>query len=147
VLGGGGSSRLHQALVKEQKLFSNIECYHHGTVDPGLVTVEGKLVRGVSMETAEKAVEQEIDRMRQTLISERELQKIKNRTESVIAFEDMSLMNRANSLAFYELLGNANLMNEELDKYQAVTAADILEECQTVFAPGNSSTLCYHAKN
>ena len=147
VLGGGGSSRLHQALVKEQKLFSNIECYHHGTVDPGLLTVEGKLVKGVSMEAAGKAVEEQIDKMCQTPISERELQKIKNKTESVIAFEDMSLMNRANSLAFYELLGNANLMNEELDKYQAVTAAGILDECQTLFAAGNSNTLYYFAKN
>jgi predicted Zn-dependent peptidase len=147
VLGGGGSSRLHQALVKEQQLFSNIECYHHGTVEPGLITVEGKLVKGISMEAAEKAVAEEIDKIQQSAISGKELQKIKNKTESVIAFEDMSVMNRANSLAFYELLGNAALMNEELDKYQTVTAEDILTECQTVFANTNSSTLYYHANN
>ncbi|RYY87537.1 MAG: insulinase family protein, partial [Chitinophagaceae bacterium] len=57
VLGGGGSSRLYQSLVKEQKLFSNIECYHFGTVEPGLLCIEGKLVKGVKMEDAEKAVE------------------------------------------------------------------------------------------
>jgi zinc protease len=147
VLGGGGSSRLHQSLVKEQKLFSNIECYHHGTTDPGLITVEGKLVKGVTMEAAEKAIAVEIDKMQQHAISDKELEKIKNKTESVIAFEDIGIMNRANSLAYYELLGNANLMNEELDKYQAVTTADILTECETVFAEHNSSTLCYYAQN
>jgi zinc protease len=146
IMGGGQSSRLHQKLVKEQKLFSNIECYHHGTTDPGLMTVEGKLVKGISLEAAEKAVAAEIDAICQHPVSDKELEKAKNKTESVIAFEDISINNRANSLANYELLGNANLMNEELEKYQQVSAAQLLQECQTVFAESNSSTLFYKAQ-
>lgn len=147
VLGGGGSSRLYQALVKEKKLFSNIECHHHGTVDAGLLTIEGKLVKGVKMETAEKAIEEELEKLRQHAIPEEELQKVKNKTESVIAFEDMTLMNRANSLAFYELLGDAELMNTELERYQQVTVADIQEETQRIFRESNSNTLWYLSKN
>lgn len=147
VLGGGGSSRLYQALVKEKKLFSNIECHHHGTVDAGLLTIEGKLVKGVKMETAEKAIEEELEKLRQQAITENELQKVKNKTESVIAFEDMTLMNRANSLAFYELLGDAELMNTELERYQQVTVGDIQEESQRIFRESNSNTLWYLAKN
>ena len=60
ILGGGCSSRLHQALVKEKKLFSNIECYHHGTIDRGLLTIEGKLIKGVKMEEAEAAIDIEL---------------------------------------------------------------------------------------
>ena len=100
ILSGGGSSRLYQALVKEKQLFSNIDCYHMGSVEAGLLTIEGKLVKGVKMEDAEKAVQEEVDKMKTELVNETELEKVKNKTESMIAFEDMSIMNRANSLLF-----------------------------------------------
>ncbi|HEX2534733.1 MAG TPA: pitrilysin family protein, partial [Chitinophagaceae bacterium] len=132
ILGGGGSSRLYQALVKEQKLFSNIECYHFGSVESGLLTIEGKLVKGVKMEDAEAAISIELQKLQDEKIPDNELQKVKNKTESVIAFEDMTIMNRANSLAFYELLGNADLMNTELDRYHKVTAEDIQDQCRTI---------------
>jgi predicted Zn-dependent peptidase len=146
VLSGGGSSRLYQALVKEKQLFSNIECYHFGTVDAGLLAIEGKLVKGVKMEDAEAAVTQELDKLKAEKVTEAELQKVKNKTESMIAFEDMSVMNRANSLAFYELLGNAGLMNTELDRYNKVTVEDILEQSNQIFREENSSTLYYRSK-
>jgi len=75
------------------------------------------------------------------------LQKVKNKTESVIAFEDMSVMNRANSLAFYELLGDANLMNTELEKYHVITANDIKDFSNELFDENNSNTLYYYSKN
>ena len=146
VLGGGGSSRLHQALIKEKKLFSQIECYHTGSNDPGLVVVEGKLIKGVSLADADKAVEEELARMQSEKISELELTKVKNKTESAIVFEDMSVMNRANSLAIYELLGDANMMNTELGKYQAVTAEEILTTSRQIFDANNSNTLYYQSK-
>jgi len=147
VLGGGGSSRLYQALVKEKQLFSNIECFHFGSVDKGLLTIEGKLVKGVKMEDAEKAIEDELTRLKQDGISEKELTKIKNKTESAIAFEDMSVMARANSLAFYELLGDASLFNDDREKYFSVTAEDILRYSKTIFDVNNSNTLCYYSEN
>ncbi|MBL7761998.1 MAG: insulinase family protein [Chitinophagaceae bacterium] len=145
ILSGGGSSRLFQALVKEKKLFSNVECYHHGTVDAGLVSFDGKLVKGVKMEDAEKALMEVLEDMKQNAVSENELQKVKNKTESMLAFEDMSVMSRANSLAYYELLGDAALMNSELEKYQSVTTKDILEESRKIFDEKNSNTLYYYA--
>ncbi|HVF81390.1 MAG TPA: pitrilysin family protein [Flavisolibacter sp.] len=146
VLSGGGSSRLFQALVKEKKLFSNIECYHFGTEDAGLLAIEGKLVKGVKMEDAEKAVEEELAKMKLEKISDAELQKVKNKTESTIAFEDMSVMNRANSLAYYELLGDAALMNTELERYAKVTVDDIQALSGEIFREENSSTMYYYAQ-
>ena len=143
MLGGGGSSRLYQSLVKEQKLFSNIDCFHFGSTDAGLFSIEGKLVKGVDINAAEAAVEKELEKMKNTLVDEKELQKVKNKTESIMAFEDMSVMSRGSSLAYYELLGDANLMNTELSKYQAVTVHDIQRECQQIFRPENSNTLHY----
>ena len=145
ILGGGASSRLNQVLVKEKKLFSNIDCYHFGTLDAGLLTIEGKLVKGVKMKDAEKAIQEEIDKVQQTVIPERELQKVKNRVESMLAFEDMGLLNRANNLAFYELIGDASLMNNEFSHYEAVTATEMHEEAQHLFDEKNSNTIYYYA--
>lgn len=145
ILGGSTSSRLFQILVKEKKMFSNIECYHFGCVDRGLLTIEGKLVKGVDIYEAEKAIDEILDQLKEKKIDDKELQKVKNKTESLMAFEDMSLMNRANSLAFYELLGDASLMNTELGKYQAVTTDDIMKEARNIFDGKNSNTLYYMA--
>src|SRR4051812_29065216 len=147
VMSGGGSSRLYQALVKEKQLFSNIECYHFGTVDAGLLAIEGKIVKGVKVEDAEAAINEELDKLKAEKVTEAELQKVKNKTESMIAFEDMSVMNRANSLAFYELLGDAGLMNSELEKYNSITGNEILKESQGIFREENSSTLYYRSNN
>lgn len=146
ILGGGESSRLYQKLVKELQLFVNIQCYHFGSLDPGLLAIEGKLVKGADMKVAEAAVEAVLDDIRQHLISVEELEKVKNKTESIMAFEDMSLLNRANSLAFYELLGDANMMNTELQKYAEVTAEDINKTAKNILTRENSSTLYYFAK-
>jgi zinc protease len=146
ILGGGGSSRLYQALVKEKQLFSNLDCHHFGSIDKGLIAIEGKLVKGVNMEQAAKAVDEEIEKIQATAVSDSELQKVKNKTESIIAFEDMGVMSRANSLAMYELLGDANLMNTELEKYNAVTTEDVQQYCKEVFRNDNSNTLFYYAK-
>jgi predicted Zn-dependent peptidase len=147
ILSGGGSSRLYQSLVKEKQVFSNIECYHYGTTDPGLLCLEGKLVKGVTMEAAEQAIAIELEKMKNELVSENELQKVKNKTESMMAFEDMSVMSRANSLAYYELLGDASWMNFELEKYGSVTTEDILQESRNIFRKENSNTIYYYSGN
>ena len=64
----------------------------------------------------------------------------------MIEFEDMSLLSRANNLAFYELMGKAELMNSELERYQAVTAAMLQEKAKEIFTKENSNTLYYKMK-
>jgi predicted Zn-dependent peptidase len=143
MLGGGGSSRLYQSLVKEQKLFSEIDCYHYGSTDPGLMTISGKLVKGIDMKQAEAALMSELNKFINEGISGKELEKVKNKAESAMAFEDMSLMNRASSIAMYENLGDADLMNTELSRYQAVTAEQIKKESIRLFAESNCNTVYY----
>lgn len=147
ILSGGGSSRLHQVLVKEKKLFSSIDCSHFGSLDAGLLSIEGKLIKGVKMKDAEKGIQEELDKLQQQIIPERELQKVKNRVESMLAFEDMSLLNRANNLAYYELMGDAAFMNSEFENYERVTTADIHQEAQIIFSEKNSNTIHYYAGN
>lgn len=147
VLGGGASSRLYQKLVKEDQLFVNINCYHFGSIDKGLFTIEGQLIKGVDIKVAEAAIESELEKIKSEKVEERELQKVQNKTESVMAFEDMGIMSRAGSLAFYELLGDGELMNSEFKKYQNVHVDDLHRVANEILIPSNSNTLWYLAEN
>ena len=147
VLGGGTSARLYEQLIKVKQIFSSIDCYHFGTVDPGLLVIEGKLVKGISMAVAEKVVLEEIEKIKNEILDAKEVQKVINKTESVICFEDMSIMNRAHSLAYYELLGDADLMNKELSMYQKVTPTMIQHTAQEIFQENNRNTLYYYSKS
>ncbi len=147
IIGDGASSRLYHTLVKEKQLFSSIHCATTDSIDAGLIFIEGKLIKGVTMEQAEEAIETELNKMKTNLVTSSELQKVKNKVESKMTFEDISLTTRAGNLAIYELLGDADLMNKELSFYQAVTAENILEECRTVFTDVNCSTIHYLSNN
>ena len=147
VLSGGKSSRLYQSLVKEKKLFSEVNAYQTGSIDPGLIVVEGKLVKGVKMDQAESAIDEEISKMAGGLIDETELTKVKNRVEAQIIFSETELLNKAMNLAYYELLGDANLVNDEADHYLNTSAADIQKQAQDIFTADNCSVLYYHSKN
>jgi len=146
IMGNGFASRLYQKLVKEEQLFSNISCYHMGSLDPGLLVVEGKIVEGKTPEEANAAVEREMQLLVANGVTEEELQKAKNKIEAMITFEDMSLLSRANNLAFYELLGDAHMMNQEWARYQSVTAAALQETAKNIFRAENSNTLFYKKK-
>ncbi|MBZ0099730.1 MAG: insulinase family protein, partial [Taibaiella sp.] len=146
IMGNGFASRLHLKLVKEKKLFSNINCYHTGSLDPGLVVIEGKIVEGQTLEEANAAIDEEIEKLLEFGVTGEELEKAKNKIEAMMTFEDMTLLSRANNLAFYELLGDANLINSELAKYNSVTAESLLETVRKVFRKENSNTLFYKKK-
>jgi predicted Zn-dependent peptidase len=146
IMGSGQASRLYQKLVKENQLFSNISCYHTGSTDPGLLVIEGKIILGKTLEEANAAVDEEIKKLLAEGISEDELQKAKNKIESMITFEDMTILSRANNLAFYELLGDAELINKEWDNYNAVTADYLLQTAKEIFSAANSNTLFYKKK-
>ncbi len=145
MLGGSISSRLHESLVKTKQLCSSVACYHLGTVDKGLLTIEARLLKNVTMEQTEKAIEEEIQKFI-VEFEEKELNKVKNKTESLIHFEDMSIMNRANSLAFYELLGDADLINKELDNYFSITHKEVQDYAREIFREENSCTLKYYSQ-
>src|SRR5690606_10265719 len=98
IMGNGYASRLYQRLVKELQLFSNINCYHTGSLDPGLLVVEGKIVEGKTIEEANDAVEAELQRLCDEGVTDAELEKARNKVETMVAFEDMSLLSRANNL-------------------------------------------------
>jgi predicted Zn-dependent peptidase len=145
VLSNGSSSRFYRRLLKDKRLFSEIDCYQTGTLDPGLVIIEGKPTEGVSLKVAEAAIWEELELIKNGLVAEHELQKLKNKIESQQAFSDAGALNKAMNLAFYELIGNADLINSEFVYYQKVEVADIQRMAKSLFRKENCSVLWYEA--
>ena len=146
VLGRGKSSRLYQQLVKEQPLFNSLSASVMGSFEPGLLVVSGKLNAGVTLEEADAAIEAVLAEISAAEIPVEELEKVKNQAEVSIVFSEIELLNRAMNLAFSKLLGDANLVNQESAKVQAVTPAQVLTAAQEVLRPTNCSTLYYRAQ-
>ncbi len=145
ILGMGKSSRLYQKLVKEKPLFSEIDCYITGDVDPGLLVIEGKLTRGVALEDGDKAIVAVIEEALRE-VTETELQKVKNKTETNILFNEVGVLNRAMKLAYCEMLGNIDLAENEASFYQNVTLDGMLAIANNILVPTNASTIYYQAK-
>jgi len=146
VLSNGPSSRLFRKLVKEQALFSELDAYITGDADAGLFIFNGKPAAGVSLEEAENAIWNEIDRIKEELVGEEELEKVKNKSESAMIFGEVSVLNKAMSLAYFENIAHAEDINREVEKYRKVTADRLRELANTIFSKENSSTLIYKAR-
>jgi zinc protease len=146
VLSRGNSSRLYNSLVKEQKLFTDIDAFIGGDSDEGLFYFGGKLADGVSMEQAEAGINAETEKLKTVLVSQDELTKVKNKVISAHLFSELNVLNKAINLATSELIGDANLVNMQLDLYDAVKPQQIMEIAKDIFRQENSNTLYYHAK-
>ena len=146
ILSRGNSSRMHNALIKDKKLFSDLHAYVMGDFDKGLFVVSGKLSSGVTMEEAENGINAELDKMKNEFVAPEELQKVKNKMEASSVFGEVEVLNKAANLAVSELLGDADMVNKEVEKYLAVTAEQIKEQATIIFRKENCSTLYYKSK-
>lgn len=146
ILSNGRSSRLNQRLVQEKQLFSTIDAYISGTVDAGLFHIAGKPAAGVSLETAEKAVWDELELLKQEFVGEQELEKVKNKFESTQIFGNINYLNVATNLAWFELLGRAEDMGTEVKRYRSVTVEQLQQVAQTAFRKENGVVLYYKSK-
>jgi zinc protease len=146
ILSRGHSSRLYKSLVKEKQIFSEVHAYISGSIDTGIFVFEGKPLENISIEEAESAIWEQLEIIKSTDIPADELTKVKNKTESTMIFSEMSLLEKGMNLAWNELLGDADLINNEIDKYLQVTAADIKRQANKLFRKDNSSTLIYLAE-
>lgn len=145
LLSGGDSSRLYNRLVRERKLFSAVNAYVTGDIDPGLFVFTGSLLPGITPEQAEQAFRDEITGLQQTPVGDYELEKVRNKFEANTLFGELNVMNKAMNLGFYEMLGDLPLLNREIEQYRAVTTDDIISFCRRTLCPQNSNTLIYHA--
>lgn len=146
ILSNGQSSRLYINLIKNSRLFSGIDAYVSGDTDPGLFIFSGKLSEGIDIQQAEEAIDQEIDKFLRDHISEHEVQKVINKTEARIAYSEISYQNNASNLAFFDFLGDIDLINAEASRYSQINVDKIKETAASIFRKENSSTLYYLKK-
>jgi len=146
ILSSGKSSRMYRTLVQEKKLFTSIDASISGTLDNGLFIISGNLIDGVTFEQAENAIAEEIEKISLTLVTDYEFEKVKNKVESAFVFSEINNLNKAMNLGYFELIGDANMINTEIENYRNVTKEDLLNVSKEIFTANNCSTLHYCAK-
>lgn len=145
ILGRGKSSRLYERLVKDKKIFTSTHAAVLGSIEPGLLIVEGRLNQGVGLEQAEEEVQKILEEIKREKVSDAELMKAKNQAEASIVFDSVELISRAMNLAFAASLGDPELINKDPENIQKVTADDINRVANDIIREENSSTLYYKA--
>jgi zinc protease len=146
ILSRGQSSRLYQKLVKEKEIFTSISSFVMGSIDPGLLVINGRVKDGVKLKDAENEVNAIVDEVVQVGATEEELEKVKHQAYSTLEFGEVEVMNRAMNLAFAKLSGDASIVNKEGADIKAVTLADVKRVGAQVLREENSSVMYYHAK-
>ena len=146
ILAGGDSARLYERLVKRDRLFSSVNAYITGDVDPGLFVFTGHLLPERTAEEAEAAFAREIEELQTRPASDYEIGKVKNKFEANTLFGELNVMNKAMNLGYYEMLGDLGLVNREVELYRSVAADELIGFARRTFLPARRSTLIYRAK-
>jgi zinc protease len=146
LLSSGRSARLYQTLVKEKKIFNEINAFVSGDVDPGLIILGGKVMEGVALDNANDEVEKVLQSLIENPIDDRELKKVQNRYESNLLMGQTNILSKAMELSYYEMLGDADFLNQEINKYCSIKPTDITETASKIFRNTNCSTLYYLAE-
>ncbi|MFI3295926.1 MAG: insulinase family protein, partial [Rikenellaceae bacterium] len=143
LLSNGTSSRLYQRLIKEQTLFSSVNAYVTSELDGGMLMITARLLETTTTDQAKEALWRELDELTQSLCQDHELQKIKNKYEAQNLFSEINVLNKAINLSFYEMLGDANLINSDVENHNSVTALEIQQTARELFTPERSNTILY----
>lgn len=146
ILSRGQSSTLYQKLVKEKEIFTSVSSFVMGTIDPGLLVVNGRVKNGIKLADAEAEVNAILNELITAGTTEEELEKVKNQAYSTLEFGEVEVMNRAMNLAFAKLSGDADLVNREGEKIEAVTQEDIKRVAGQILKEENANVMYYKAK-
>ncbi len=147
ILSNGESARLPERLLYDRKVFSEVNAYITGNIDPGLFVITGKPHHGTDPAEAEDMLWKEAADLATNRVQDKELQKVKNRVEATSTFSDSNLMAKAMNLAYYELQGDADLYNKQTEAYNLVTAENIKQVASSIFRRENMSVLHYGNSN
>ncbi|MFQ3575070.1 MAG: pitrilysin family protein [Cytophagales bacterium] len=147
MLGRGKSSILHQKLVKENNIFNSVNCYCTGSIDTGLMVIEGKVSNGYNIDLAEQKVWEVLEEIIYVGVEETILQKVKNQSISSQMFGEIEMMNRALNLAYYTMFDKTENINQEIEKISSVSKKEVDELATELLNRNQSVCLKYCAKN
>lgn len=147
VLSQGESSRLNKSVVDEQQLAVFTGNFPLGLEDPGVSIMFGITNMGVDPKDLENAIDAEVKKVQEELISEEEFQKLRNQIENDFVSSNSTMVGIAESLANYHMyFGDADLINTEIDRYLKVTREDIRRVAREYYVPENRVVLFYMPK-
>lgn len=146
LLAGGDSARLYERLVKRKRLFATVNAYISGDVDCGTFCFTGQLLPSTTEAEAEAAFWEEIKDLQNGNITDYELEKVKNKFEANTLFGELNVMNKTMNLGYYEMIGDLDMINREVEIYRSLDKNDVADFSLRIFRPENSSTLIYRAK-
>lgn len=146
LLSGGESARLYDSLIRRRRLFSAINAYITGDIDPGMFIITGQIMEGGSEQQAEEALWEELRQLQEVAVGGYELEKVKNKFEAGVMFGELNVMNKAMNIGYYLMLGHPDLINSETDIFRSINAYDIIRESRRIFRPELSSTLIYRKR-
>lgn len=147
LLSQGQSSRLYKALVDDEQKAVFVGNFPLGLEDPGVAIAFGIANMGVDILEVEESINAQIEKVQNELISDKEFQKLKNQTENDFISGNSRIAGIAESLANYKMyFGDTNLINNELERYLAVTKEDIQRVAKKYYNKNNRVTLHYLPK-
>lgn len=143
LLSTGKSSRFYQKLAKKGDIYSSLSAYISGNMDAGLFIIDGKVAPDQNYKHAVEKAKEELYLLKNELVTDYELSKIKNKVISLIEYSELSILNKAINLSHFELLGNAELINTQVEMYEKITAKDIQRVANEYFTEQNCNSLVY----
>ena len=145
ILANGRSSRFFVNIYKKS-ICSTIDAFISGTFDPGLFIVEARPMPGVSIDQTREVIWKELNEIKAKGVQSEELEKIRNKTESSLVYSEVSILHKAMNLAYYEILGDAEMINIQSQKYQNVTAEDIKRVANEILSQEQCNEIIYLPK-
>jgi len=145
ILANGRSSRFFVNIYKKS-ICSTIDAFISGTFDPGLFIVEARPMPGVSIDQTREVIWNELNEIKAKGVQSEELEKIRNKTESSLVYSEVSILHKAMNLAYYEILGDAEMINIQSQKYQNVTAEDIKRVANEILSQEQCNEIIYLPK-
>ena len=143
VFNGGRSSRFYQNLIKNENHFSHVDAFISASEDPGLFIIEAKLLDDTDLDEARALIWKELENVKSTLIDNEELQKAKNGLISSVMYSEVSILHKAINLAYFEMLDDASLINNQEQAYNEITVEDLQRIAQSTFKKENCSEIIY----
>lgn len=140
VMSLGRSAIFYQRMVKVLKVCAHMDAYITGTEEKGLLLMELRPAKDVTMEEMEEQLWKELDKLKEEEIQATILEKLKIKNESTVCFSNVSAAHKATNLAYYESLGDANLINTEAERIGEVTSKD-LRRVANILRKDNVNTL------
>lgn len=143
ILGRGNSSRLYKDLVLDKQIFTTVSSHVLGSVDPGLLVIQGKINAGVSYHEAEECINRKIENLLNEGISPEELTKVKNKAISTLEFGQVEDLERAMAISFAAAFNSPDFVNREAGIIENITLEEVELVAKDLLSEDNQSTLFY----